>query len=159
MKELHIITVGTSILTNFKNYKGENFPPFSDEDFWKEKLEDPLFRKKLLDFLEENPKRHSAELNSLLSFLEKRGVKDFNNVYFYLIETATSSGELCGTVLREFLKSKGFKDLGSPKDIYGYFKELREGEDKVESFQKGLSELLNSTVSLARQKSREGFKV
>ena len=128
MKELHIITVGTSILSNFGRIKNIKLPPFSDENFWSQKLEDKTFHEELLKFLEENPKRYSAELNSLLSFLEKRKIEDFGNVYFYLIGTATSSGELCVTVLRNYLKKKGFRDLGEPKEVYGYFKELKEEE-------------------------------
>jgi putative CRISPR-associated protein (TIGR02619 family) len=159
MKELHIITVGTSILSNFGRIKNIKLPPFSDENFWSQKLEDKTFHEELLKFLEENPKRYSAELNSLLSFLEKRKIEDFGNVYFYLIGTATSSGELCVTVLRNYLKKKGFRDLGEPKEVYGYFKELKEEEDRVESFQRGLRELLNATIRLAKQKHQEGFKI
>ena len=111
--------------------------------------------------MEENPRKNSAELNALLSFLEKRGIKEENylNIYFYLIETTTASGELSAEIIRTFLKKKGFKDLGSPKEVHGYFRELTEGEDKVERFQKGLTELLNATIYVAKRKSKEGFKV
>jgi putative CRISPR-associated protein (TIGR02619 family) len=159
MNQLHIITVGTSLITNYARYKGENFAPPSDEKFWSEKLKDEDFKNKVLEFLRENPTRHSAELNAFLNFLKKKGYSNFKDIGFYLIETATSAGELCGEIIRKYLKEQGFRDLGAPKEIYGYFRQLAEEESREEKFLQGLKELLNTVLELIKKQASKGVKI
>ena len=94
-KEFHIITVGASIISNAQKQKiagltGEE--KVSDENFWKEKIDDFKFINELVQFLKTDPKRNSAELNTFLRVAEN---KDPKNINVYLVSTKTKIGELC----------------------------------------------------------------
>lgn len=158
MKEFHIISVGNSLLTNFKN-KREDLKniPFSDEEKWKKYLDDSYFLNELYNFLFENPRQNSAELNSLLSFVKG---KNKENIHIYLIGTNTGSNNICKYAIERYLKENGFT-LYTPKEVSGYFWESSKYDEKIakEEFTKDIASLLDKILYLVRKKQEEGFDV
>ena len=121
---VHIVTVGTSLLNNAKRTMGKE--P-SEQD--------------LLSFVqkEEDPRKASAELNTLLPLLEERREDQH---WVYLLHSDTKEGRLCASVLKQFLtglelrlfsKCVEIKCLGDPK-----------------TFKRGLANLLEEIVKLIR---------
>lgn len=157
MKEFHIISSGVSILTNAQ--RDGIFPKeikIGDEDFWREILNEPNEINKLKDFLEKDPHKGSAELNTFLRVTEG---KDLKNIEVYLFGTKTSSNELCRVVLEHFFKKKGVR-LYTPIEISGYFWEAQyDSNYAIDEFKKGVSELLDRLIALGRKKKEEGYKV
>ncbi|MCS7163557.1 MAG: putative CRISPR-associated protein [Thermodesulfovibrio sp.] len=157
MKEFHIISSGVSIITNAQ--KSGILPQnikVADEDFWSALLDNPYEIAKFRDFLSQDPLSHSAELNTFL-----RVVKDKNPqlIEVYLFGTKTKSNEFCRRVIESFLKEKGYT-LYSPFEISGYFWEAKFDEKQaVDEFQKGISELLDRLIYLARKKKEEGYEI
>lgn len=71
MKIFHIVSVCVSRMTNFmKSGKIEN-RPVSDNEFWQQRLDDREFLQELYEFVKADPRKNSAELNSLLRIVEK----------------------------------------------------------------------------------------
>lgn len=157
MKQFHIISVGNSLLTNFKN-KREDLKniPFSDEEKWKEYLDDSYFLNELYNFLFENPRQNSAELNSLLRF---KG-ENKENIHIYLIGTNTVSNNICKYAIERYLKENGFI-LYTPKEVSGYFWESTYYDEKFarKEFIKNMGELLDRIIYLVGKKQEEGFEV
>lgn len=94
MKRIYIVSVGVSVLTNFK--KG---PPLSDEEGWERCGANSQFRNELLAFLLEKPGERAAEFSALRDYLNCPGE-------VYLIPTRSAPGNLAcwaiGQVFREF---------------------------------------------------------
>jgi len=160
MKEFHIITVGTSIITNAQRQKVAGLTgneKVADERFWEEKIDNPNFIKKLVEFVKEDPKSHSAEMNTFLRATEKKKIEDIS-VYF--VSTRTKIGELCKVVLEEFLKEKKY-NLFTGFEVSGYFWESAYFDEKFakDSFKRDISELVDRLIYLAIKKKEEGFKV
>ncbi|MHA1791798.1 MAG: putative CRISPR-associated protein, partial [Promethearchaeota archaeon] len=91
---IHLVTCGTSILSNFKR--------MNDGTTRKIDLTSMTFDEKvseLIKFVKKEPKKMSAELNSILSF----GIKDISKIY--LLATDTEDGELCATVIKKYFNS------------------------------------------------------
>lgn len=99
MTEHHIVTVGISLLTNYERER-------------KTLREATLSQhQQLLEFIEQNPAKASAELNSLNSrtnFLN-RDLKEHFGIS--LVYTDTREGKFSTTMLRTFLERKGFAPL------------------------------------------------
>ena len=159
-KEFHIITVGASIISNAQKQKiagltGEE--KVSDEKFWKEKLDDSKFINELVQFLNTDPKRNSAELNTFLRVVEN---KDPKNINVYLVSTKTKIGELCKIVLERFLKECKYT-IFTGVEISGYFWESTVYDETFakDEFKRDISELLDRLIYLAIKKKEEGFKV
>ncbi len=157
MKEFHIISSGLSILSNAKN---AGILPKEvkvvDEDYWKMLLQDPTEINRLKEFVKLAPYKNSAELNTFL-----RVVKDKNpdDIEVYLFGTKTNSNELCRRVIEAYLKELGFR-LYTPIEVSGYFWEARFDEKyAIDEFRKGISELLDRLIYLAKKKKEEGYKV
>ncbi|MCD6408187.1 putative CRISPR-associated protein [bacterium] len=160
MKEFHIITVGTSIITNAQRRKIVGLAgneKVADERFWEEKIDNPNFIEKLVEFVKENPKSHSAEMNTFLRVTEKKKNQDIS-VYF--VSTRTKIGELCKVVLEKFLKEKKY-NLFTGFEISGYFWESAYFNEKFakDSFKRDISALVDRLMYLANKKKEEGFKV
>ncbi len=130
MKHSHIISVGTSILTN---YCRENSIDQKQLDIGR-LLHDRTFVSELVAFVSEDPKKASAELNALYSYLEKFDVQIDEA---YLILTDTDECELCGRVLEQVLRQKGI-DV-HVKRVRGY--NVRGGD-----FYEGLVEFLKTVA-------------
>ncbi|MEM4959423.1 MAG: hypothetical protein QXX12_06070 [Nanopusillaceae archaeon] len=100
MKEFHIISCGHSILTNAqKAWIIAGNIRIADENYWKKLLEDQNDIKKLKNFLREDPRKNSAELNTFLRVVEDKEPKDME---VYLFETKTYSNKLRRRVLELF---------------------------------------------------------
>ena len=160
VKEFHIVTVGTSILTNAQRagvagLSGKK--KVSDEKFWRSFADKPTNIKQLVDFVAEDPKRYSAELNT---FLRVVGQKDPGRIEVFLVSTRTAAGEICKIVLEDFLKTRGY-NLYVGEDISGYFweKEFFDETYAVDAFQKDIVLLLDRLLYLAKKKKNDGYKV
>lgn len=157
MKEFHIISSGVSILTNAKRAgKLPEDKRIADEDYWEMLIRDPSEINKIKEFVKLDPYKNSAELNTFL-----RVVKDKNpeEIEVYLFGTKTSSNELCRRVIEAYLKELGFK-LYTPVEVSGYFWEAKFDEKyAIDEFKKGISELLDRLIYLAKRKKEEGYKV
>jgi len=157
MKEFHIISSGNSILTNAQ--RAGILPQdkrVADEDYWGMLLQNPTEINKLKEFVKLDPYKNSAELNTFL-----RVVKDKNpeEIEVYLFGTKTSSNELCRRVIEAYLKELGFR-LYTPIEISGYFWEAKFDEKyAIDEFKKGISELLDRLIYLAKKKKEEGYRV
>ena len=160
MKEFHIITVGTSIITNAQKQKiagltGEE--KTADEKFWEGKIDDPDFIRKLVEFVKKDPKSYSAEMNTFLRVAEKKKAEDIS---IYFVSTRTKIGELCKVILEEFLKEKGY-NLFTGFEVSGYFWESAYFDEKFakDSFKKDISQLVDRLIYLANKKKKEGFRI
>jgi putative CRISPR-associated protein (TIGR02619 family) len=130
MKHSHIISVGTSILTN---YCRENSIDKKQLDTSR-LLHDKAFVNELITFVNSDPKIASAELNALYSYAEKFDIQ-IDEVY--LILTDTDECELCGRVLEHVLRQK--KIDVHIKRIRGY--NIKDGD-----FYEGLVEFLKTVA-------------
>ncbi|MEO0113636.1 MAG: putative CRISPR-associated protein [candidate division WOR-3 bacterium] len=157
MKEFHIISSGVSLLLNAQK-KGILYSVgFSDESYWQEILNNPQEIENLYEFLKGSPKENSAELNTFLRVVENKNPQD---IEVYLFGTKTASNELCRRVLERFLKDKGYT-IYTPYEVSGYFWESAKfNEDCAkDEFQKGIAELLDRLIYLAKKKIEEGYYV
>lgn len=157
MREFHIISSGLSILSNAKN--AGILPKevkVADEDYWKMLLQNPLEIIKLKEFVKLDPYKNSAELNTFLRVVKN---KNPNEIEVYLFGTKTNSNELCRRVIEAYLKELGFR-LYTPIEVSGYFWKARFDEKyAIDEFRKGISELLDRLIYLAKKKKEEGYKV
>jgi|Deesub1362A_J573_1020465.scaffolds.fasta_scaffold00583_23 putative CRISPR-associated protein (TIGR02619 family) len=158
MKEFHIINVGNSILSNFKN-KNEKIKniDFCEEEKWKEFLKNPDFLEEVYAFLLENPSKNSAEINSFLKMVKN---KNPGEIDVYLFGTKTASNEICRITIERYLKENGF-NLYTPKQISGYFWEEKEFDPKYakEQFTKDIGVILDRILYLARKKREKNVEV
>ena len=157
MKEFHIISTGNSLLSNAqKNNIVDSNKAMSDEDYWKSLLDNPEEIEKLYQFLKENPKGYSAELNTFLRVVEGKNAE----VEVYLFGTQTFSNELVRRLIEKFLKEMEYT-IYTPYEVSGYFWERSKFDEEYakDEFQKGISELLDRLIYLATKKKEEGYKV
>jgi putative CRISPR-associated protein (TIGR02619 family) len=128
---VHIATVGVSALQNATRELGRG--PSEEE---------------VLSFVQRDPRRASAELNTLLPIMEENREKQHR---VYLLHSDTGEGRLCASVLKRYLSGLGMrlhaetveiKDLGTP-----------------ETFTRGLANLLEQVVRLIRNHYSEGDRV
>lgn len=157
MKTFHIVNVGVSLLTNFiKEGKVEN-RVVSDNEFWRQKLDDRKFLQELYEFLKANPRKNSAELNSLLRIVDKEKNSE-NGVY--LVGTKTPINEICVRTLERFLKEIQFT-IYSPKEISAYFWEAEKFSEEYakEEFLKDISSLIDRLIYVASKKKKDGYNV
>ncbi len=157
MREFHIISSGVSFISNAQREGVIERRNIADEEFWEKILNDPSQLDKLYEFLKKDPKKYSAELNTFLRVVEN---KKPENIEVYLFGTNTASNEICRRVIERFLKEKGFK-IYTPYKVSGYFWEAKYYDERiaVDDFKKGISELLDRLIYLARKKIQEGYKV
>jgi putative CRISPR-associated protein (TIGR02619 family) len=157
MKEFHIISSGVSVITNAQ--RQGYFPKevkISDEDYWRKFLDNPSEINKIKEFVSSDPFKNSAELNTFLRVVEG---KDPKTIEVYLFGTKTSVSELCRRVLENYLKEKGYA-IYTPYEVSGYFWEAQYDESyAADEFKKGVAELLDRLITLAKKKINEGYKV
>ncbi|MCX7914502.1 MAG: putative CRISPR-associated protein [Thermodesulfovibrionales bacterium] len=158
MKEFHIISSGVSLIQNAQ--KSGIIPldkKISDEAHWKNLLDNPLEINRLKDFITLDPYKNSAELNTFLRVVKD---KDPSQIEVYLFGTKTFSNELCRTVIQSFLRERGYLTY-TPYEVSGYFWEACYFDNTYakDKFQKGVSELLDRLIYLARKKINDGYKV
>lgn len=160
VKQFHIITVGVSLITNYQrkiNDERVKNVRLSDT-IWRELLEQGAFINELLDFLKENPRDHSAEVNSFEGYCEKENINP-RNCLVYLAGTKTEVNELAVNVLTRYFNEKGVSLL-TPKEVSGYMWEKEIAPDTaVEEFQRGVAELLDTFLIIASKKKEEGYEV
>ncbi len=155
MKELHIINVGTSIITNYKKIEVDiniKNAKLSDNEVWEHVLDSPTLMENIYQFVVENPKERSAELNSFLRMVELKN----NDIEVFFLGTKTPVNEICIRILERFMKENGYK-ICLTKEFPGYF--LTYSNNKAEEFKKGISEMLDHLLLLANKKKSEGYKV
>jgi len=134
MKYCHIISVGVSITTNYCKEKNVS----KDELNFEKLLHNKVFITELLDFVNKDPKKASAELNALYSYSEKYKVPIDEA---YLISTDTDECELCTRVLERYLKKKG---------IATHIKRVKGYNVKYGDFYEGLVEFLKTIAEKVR---------
>ncbi len=120
-KQLHVISVGTSILTNYFRMNNLGYPNFGDEEFWRQKENDSDFLANLFHTIVEKPREMSAELNS---FLGKTGNVPPENVFIYLVGTNTPAGRITLRILEEYLVWRKYRVLGSYKSVHGNLEDM-----------------------------------
>lgn len=141
MKHSHIISVGTSVLANYCREKNIDQKQLDISRL----LHDKMFINELVTFVNKNPMRASAELNALYSYSEKFDVQ-IDEVY--LILTDTDECELCGRVLKHFLRQEG---------VEVHTKRVRGYNVKGGDFYEGLVEFLKTIAEKVR--SWKGRKI
>ena len=126
----HIITVGLTVL---RNYCQSNDLDFRQLDYSKLRS-DKNFLSALVKNIEKDPKKASAELNSLFSYSEKYNVP-IDEVY--LISTDTDECEIATKALEKYLRET-YKIQVNIKRVRGY------NTKKEGTFYYGLIELLHT---------------
>lgn len=157
-KQLHIITVGNSIVTNYQRKKNQELGKLaSNSPEWKRFLDDRKFLASVSDFVRENPRENSAEINSFQGYIEKKGVKE-GACSVYLAGTKTHINEIAVRTLERYFREKGI-ELFNPGEISGYFWEKEFKADAVSEFQRGISELLDVFLRIASKRKEDGYDV
>lgn len=158
MKEFHIINVGASIITNFQKSDSARDEikraRLSDNNFWEIFLDDSKQMFELYDFVKIDPKKNSAELNAFLRMTKNSSSK----IEVYFTGTKTPVNEICVRILERFMKENEITVYTS-KEFPGYFLETYLGEDRINSFVRGISDMLDHLIRLANKKKEEGYKV
>lgn len=104
IKWFHVVSIGTSSIRNFSKVKRR--PPRSVDE--------------LADFIREDPRKASAELNAFFRFVEKANQSPPNAVGVHLLSTDTVESLLAGRAIKEYLLSKGYAVApGSPEPVQG----------------------------------------
>lgn len=158
MREFHAVSTGVSLLTNAQ--KAGIVPQSartSDEDYWTEVLENAEKVQALYEFLAEDPRKHSAELNTLYRATEGRDPAD---IEVYLVGTKTAANELVRRLLERNLREAGYR-IFTPYEISGYFGEANRFDPAYakDEFVRGLGELLDRLIYLGIKKKQEGYRV
>lgn len=160
-KQLHLITVGNSIITNFqKKSATEAEIKYAKEDdkIWDKLIDNGAFLNRLYEFLKSAPGENSAEINSFERFLEKMKVA-YSSCLIYLSGTRTVSNKIARITIERYMKEQGCGLLNA-KEVSGYFWESTfTKESAIEEFTKGISELLDTFLKVAMKKKDEGYEV
>ena len=155
--ELHLFTVGVSILQNFgrselgKELRGSDgwyrLPPDSPEQqkfmSWARRGERVFDA--VLKFVDEDPRKASAELNAFYKFESLRGVAEREVA---LLATDTGTGLFCARVIEVHLESRGYR-VREPIVVRAFGL----GYD---FFEEALASLMDT---IAKTVSRGGYKV
>ena len=150
MKNIHITSVGASIITNLSKEYPELKILNVGEDSKFEKYLTKDF-KRIRDYFLKNPFRYSAELNALRSFIEDETV---NTVH--LIITKTMVSRLTSRLIKEFLKLKNIEC--TIQEISGYY-ENKDTNTAEREFIKSLSKLRNNLITYIKRQKIKGFNI
>jgi len=105
MKYVHLITVGASIITNFRRLRAKDERlirlTLNDAELFKRAHKGDMLFDEMYKMLRERPREMSAELNSLWPYLEQDMV---NEVYLYY--TQTGAGKFCSTLLELYMRDE-----------------------------------------------------
>ena len=142
--QFHIITCGTSILSNFNKLEDRKIDLFKIRSLKTSDFKWLEIKKHLLEFLKQDSRQNSAEINSLSYFLENNMVKKL-----YLICTDTKEGKLCANVLQDYFQEvEGITDINF-KEAKGF---------GTENFEKGLLEIRDTVLRLIKN-HREKYDI
>jgi len=166
----HLISTGTSLLNNFVRYseRYKKFKTIIDKyrmhNWGVLSVDDPLQSKvesyipsnnevhiALRNFLDIDPKRHSAELNSFLRFIDREG-QTREDIEIAIYSTDTGNCRLAAQIIYEYLKDTGFYIVGEPIRI-------RDFSYGPEYFDDALIEIMDKVVSLIHRKTEQGYEV
>ncbi len=160
-KYFHAISTGTSILQNFVRNNTEFAKKYRMEDWYKlkpfseqQKYIEPCIAKgnevheALLKYVNENPRKASAELNSFLTFIETYGHRK-EDVEFLLYSTDTNNNRLCAQITYEYLISQNFRAAYEVVVVKDF------GRD----FEAGLVNLMERIIRIIKSKSEQGYRV
>jgi len=162
---VHVISVGTSVLSNFEREFPDEARKLGVVGWGSLSPDDPrqwraltnAYRgskvfKVLLNYLSQNPKVRSAELNAFLSFVNYVGHSK-KDVRVLTYTTDTGNGFLCGRLIHAYLINEGYKTLTKkPVKIKGLGRTLQ-------SFEDGLMNLTDKVVVKIRKYVMKGYKV
>lgn len=166
----HIISTGTSILSNFNKYSRDD-PEIGalirryGVDRWAslkpgDRLEKDVeaaiasghpVHSALLDFVKKDPRSASAELNSFLKFIDKYG-QPKDRIEIALYSTQTPNNRLTAKIIYEYLRGEGFYLVGEPIAIEGF----QYGEIY---FDTAMVEILDKIVGMIHRKIMQGYDV
>lgn len=158
MNEFHVVSTGISLLSNAQ--KAGILPSLerlNDQDFWNSFLNDSRNMEALYQFLQEDPMKHSAELNTFYRATEN---KNPSQIEVYLVGTKTAPNELVRRLLERNLKERKYR-IFTPYEISGYFWEAQHFDPSYgrDEFVKGIGELLDRLIYLGKKKRQEGYRV
>jgi len=157
MSEVHIFTVGASLILNLSR-RVEEFrewlkTPSEDarQETYKEQAVpgSPLFDETLKS-LEGDPRKYSAELNAFYGFMNLRR-KPLREAEVVLLSTDTGVGWFCAQALYHYLTG-----VGVPAELPRKVEGLGLGP---EFFDRGLVNLLDNIAGIVRSAKGEGRKV
>jgi len=137
-KTAHIVTVGTSILGNYRARRGldrQVLPPETD----------------VFEFVKADPVGASAELAAMDPYLRAGNVQKV-----YLVYTETSDGTFCGEIVKKYLLLQNI-EVGE-KPIEGIYDGASD-ETSQARFLRGLEDLAYSVSKYIRNRQREGLEV
>jgi putative CRISPR-associated protein (TIGR02619 family) len=153
VSELHLFTVGVSILQNFgrsdvgKEFRGSDgwyrLPPDSSEQqkfiSWAkrgERVFDTVLR-----FVDSDPMRASAELNAFYRFESLMGAADRKVA---LLATDTGTGLFCARVIEAHIESKGYRVM-EPIVVKGFGLGYDFFEDALASLMDTITKTINKS--------------
>lgn len=156
-KEIHIITVGNSLIVNYQKNTKKKFIknlPMGDKR-WSQLLQDPSFLSEIFAFLRNSSMENSAELNSFLRYTREHKINP-QECEIYLAGTKTASNEIVLRTLEKYFKTYGYQ-IYEPPQFPGYLN--APVEIAVPEFVKGLSSMLDRFIYIATKKKNEGYEV
>lgn len=150
----HIILVGASITTNAYSKKILEKPVKELEDaLVKGEFNRKSLRDRLLNFVLEDPKNASAELNTCLDLISE-GYRRGRQQWAYLLCSDTEVGRLCASILKEYLEQFSKRSLGGRLSV----EEPIEIENlgNPDKFGDGLANLYKTIVDLVKNHKDQG---
>ncbi|MEM2075734.1 MAG: putative CRISPR-associated protein [Zestosphaera sp.] len=166
MRWVHVISVGTSILRNFsrdrKNLCEElgicdwGFIGFDHPEQQRAlsvaRRGDPIFNA-LYEYISEDPRRASAELNAFLRAVSLFNHSPREDVGVYVFSSDSGTGYLCASLIHEFLHNLNYLMLSKdPIRIEGLGKNIL-------SFEDSLVDLIEKVVTKILEWNSKGIKV
>lgn len=152
-KTHHIITVGTSIITNQETKKipgVEHKDPKNDEH-WSLKTSGTLLKLIYAQFKKE-PRKFSSEINAFEGFLEEHPINQ-DNLSISIFTTDTNAGEFCGKIVERYFSEKyGLTPQGTMHLI-------RVKNFGTESFDDGIRNLRNRLVEKILSLKKENTEI
>jgi len=120
---------------------------------------DPVFRE-VLEIVSSDPRRFSAELNSLIAFFNSLPARhSVDEVEVYLYPTDTGTARFCANIINEVIREHGSRLFGVTK-VTPYEPIVVKGFGTGPAFfSEGLVELVDKYARLIASKARQGFKV
>ncbi|GIX42791.1 MAG: hypothetical protein KatS3mg129_2524 [Leptospiraceae bacterium] len=158
LKEFHIISCGTSLLTNIK---GKDFKVNNLNEEEKNILIDEIYNELCCD-----PKKYSAELNAFLKVVENKSPQ---NIEYFLIGTMTDDCLIVIETLHKYLKHKNYNNN---IDFYEYYyagelsfesnkNSINDNvlNDLQNSFKEKLKKLYDEVKKIVQNKKKQGYKI
>ena len=165
MKNVHLMTIGISVLRNFvssgfdpkliEKYEMRKWIYLHPDDAEQQNIESYISRENevfsgILDYLNSCPEDASAELNAFYKFiaLTKQKIED---IEIYMYSTDTGVGKLCSRLIYEHLKERNLA-VQEPIVIKGLGRGL-------EFVNEGFIEITDKVVRIIKSKRKTGDRV